>query len=59
MSDVFADQARFMLACDQRVGSYDADQYAMYLRLIQEETNELYTKRTIFKLLHIARDAVN
>ena len=41
MSDVFADQARFMQACDQRVGSYNADQYAMYLRLIQEETNEL------------------
>jgi predicted HAD superfamily Cof-like phosphohydrolase len=41
MSDVFQDQARFMQACDQKVGSYDADQYAMYLRLIQEETNEL------------------
>ena len=41
MSNVFADQYRFMRACDQHTDRYDADQYAMYLRLIQEETNEL------------------
>ena len=41
MSNVFAGQYRFMRACEQHTDRYDADQYAMYLRLIQEETNEL------------------
>lgn len=37
----FADQAKFMQACDQTVYAYDSDQYDMYLDLIAEETQEL------------------
>lgn len=41
MTNVFKDQTDFMLACDQTVGSYNHDQYAMYKNLIEEEFNEL------------------
>jgi predicted HAD superfamily Cof-like phosphohydrolase len=37
----FRDQEKFMQACGQTVGSHNQDQYAMYLRLIDEETQEL------------------
>ena len=38
----FRDQEKFMRACDQSVGDFDANQYLMYLRLIDEETSELH-----------------
>jgi predicted HAD superfamily Cof-like phosphohydrolase len=41
MTNPFADQARFMIACDQTVGEYNEKQYHMYDRLIKEEYEEL------------------
>jgi len=41
MTNPFQDQARFMQACDQTVGSVNLDQYALYLDLIREEVQEL------------------
>lgn len=41
MSNPFLDQYHFMQACDQSVGKFDKDQYAMYLGLIDEESKEL------------------
>lgn len=41
MSNVFEDQRRFMVACDQSVSISNADQYKMYLSLIAEEVKEL------------------
>jgi len=38
----FRDQEKFMRACDQSVGNFDANQYLMYLGLIDEETSELH-----------------
>jgi len=38
----FRDQEKFMRACDQSVEEFNADQYAMYLKLIDEETSELH-----------------
>ena len=40
---IFKDQDTFMTACDQAVGSYNADQYELYINLITEEVNELAT----------------
>lgn len=37
----FNDQAKFMRACGQKVGDWDADQFDLYLRLIREEATEL------------------
>ena len=37
----FKDQERFMTACDQQVDGSDALQYGMYLKLIDEEHQEL------------------
>ena len=37
----FKDQERFMTACDQQVDGSDALQYGMYLKLIDEEHEEL------------------
>jgi predicted HAD superfamily Cof-like phosphohydrolase len=39
--NVFNDQARFMRACGQKVGEWDAEQFELYLRLIREEATEL------------------
>ena len=39
----FKDQEKFMQACDQSVDDYDFSQYAMYLKLIDEEVAELKT----------------
>lgn len=39
--NVFQDQARFMQACGQTTDTYNADQYALYRRLIDEEVGEL------------------
>ena len=41
MTNAFRDQEKFMKACDQSVDSYNETQYAMYLNLIAEETQEL------------------
>ena len=37
----FRDQEKFMKACDQSVDSFNADQFNMYLGLIEEEAAEL------------------
>lgn len=41
MTSVFADQTKFMTACDQSVDVFNVDQFNMYTRLIEEEYNEL------------------
>jgi predicted HAD superfamily Cof-like phosphohydrolase len=41
MTNPFADQARFMTACDQTVDVTNKDQFNMYLGLIEEEAEEL------------------
>lgn len=43
MTNPFRDQEKFMKACDQSVDDYDFSQYAMYLKLIDEEVAELKT----------------
>jgi predicted HAD superfamily Cof-like phosphohydrolase len=42
VSNVFRDQAKFMNACGQTVGESNVEQYAMYLKLINEEVGELH-----------------
>jgi len=42
MSNVFRDQEKFMRACGQSVGESNVEQYAMYLKLIDEEVGELH-----------------
>jgi len=37
----FRDQEKFMRACDQTVGEFNEKQYAMYVKLIDEEHQEL------------------
>jgi predicted HAD superfamily Cof-like phosphohydrolase len=37
----FRDQEKFMRACDQTVDHYNEDQYKLYVKLIEEEFNEL------------------
>lgn len=41
MTNPFKDQETFMNACDQSTIKYNANQYAMYLDLIDEERDEL------------------
>jgi predicted HAD superfamily Cof-like phosphohydrolase len=41
MTNAFRDQSKFMKACDQTVGDFNADQFNLYLRLIEEEAKEL------------------
>lgn len=43
MSNPFADQTKFMIACDQTVEQYNIDQFQLYLNLIMEEVQELGT----------------
>jgi predicted HAD superfamily Cof-like phosphohydrolase len=38
---VFRDQAKFMNACGQTVGNRNQEQYVMYVKLINEEVEEL------------------
>jgi len=45
MINPFQDQAKFMKACNQTVGSVNLDQYALYLNLIKEEVQELEDSR--------------
>ena len=42
MTNPFRDQAKFMTACDQSVVGSDLGQYAMYIKLIDEEVGELH-----------------
>ena len=41
MTNAFRDQEKFMRACDQTVGELNADQYKLYLDLMEEEWKEL------------------
>jgi len=41
VTNPFRDQEKFMKACDQSVDSFNADQFNMYLTLIEEEADEL------------------
>ena len=41
MTNPFRDQEKFMKACDQSVDNFNADQFNMYLTLIEEEADEL------------------
>jgi predicted HAD superfamily Cof-like phosphohydrolase len=43
MSNVFNDQKKFMLACDQTVGEINNKQYDLYTKLITEEADELWS----------------
>jgi predicted HAD superfamily Cof-like phosphohydrolase len=39
--NLFRDQQKFMIACDQSVDQFNEKQYAMYVKLIDEEHQEL------------------
>jgi predicted HAD superfamily Cof-like phosphohydrolase len=41
MTNPFRDQEKFMRACDQSVDGFNENQYAMYVKLIDEEHQEL------------------
>ena len=41
MTNPFRDQEKFMRACDQSVEGIDVDQFKLYLKLINEESQEL------------------
>ena len=41
MTNPFRDQEKFMRACDQSVEGFNQDQFNMYLKLIEEEADEL------------------
>jgi predicted HAD superfamily Cof-like phosphohydrolase len=43
--NIFKDQHRFMVACDQSVDSFNEHQYELYVNLIKEEFDELITAR--------------
>lgn len=43
MPNIFKDQKKFMLACDQSVGDRNDSQFALYTKLINEEVGELET----------------
>ena len=41
MTNPFRDQEKFMRACDQTVDNFNADQFNLYVNLIEEEFKEL------------------
>ena len=43
MTNPFRDQEKFMRACDQSVDKFNETQFAMYIKLIDEEHQELLT----------------
>jgi predicted HAD superfamily Cof-like phosphohydrolase len=47
MTNPFQDQAKFMQACDQTVGTFNESQYQLYCNLIAEEFNELVASGTV------------
>jgi predicted HAD superfamily Cof-like phosphohydrolase len=46
MTNPFADQAKFMTACDQSIDETNTKQYEMYYGLIKEEVGELMAAHT-------------
>lgn len=46
MPNLFRDQEKFMIACDQTVGVENKEQYGLYLSLIEEEVQELRDSTT-------------
>jgi len=42
VTNPFRDQEKFMRACDQSVDTMNESQYAMYMKLIDEEVGELH-----------------
>ena len=40
--NVFVDQLKFMRACDQSTGHWNAQQFELYLKLIREEATDLF-----------------
>lgn len=47
MTNIFQDQERFMQACDQTTGTFNRQQYQLYLELIREEFEELMASSNI------------
>lgn len=47
MTNPFKDQERFMQACDQTTDTANYDQFKMYLKLIEEEFDELQVAQGI------------
>jgi predicted HAD superfamily Cof-like phosphohydrolase len=41
VTNPFRDQEKFMKACDQSVEEFNADQFNLYMKLIEEECREL------------------
>ena len=41
MTNPFRDQEKFMRACDQTVGEFNQEQFKLYVKLMEEEWNEL------------------
>ena len=41
MTNAFRDQEKFMRACDQSVDKFNPEQFALYVKLIEEEFKEL------------------
>jgi len=59
--NVFRDQHKFMVACDQSVDKFDKDQFALYYNLIEEESKELteaYTKGDRVEMLDALIDII-
>ena len=48
MSNPFRDQEKFMRACDQTVGEININQKKLYIKLIEEEFNELKSANSDF-----------
>lgn len=46
MTNPFRDQEKFMNACDQTTDRENQNQYALYLKLINEEVEELHDSKT-------------
>jgi predicted HAD superfamily Cof-like phosphohydrolase len=42
MTNPFRDQEKFMRACDQKINSFNEEQYKLYKSLIDEEVAELH-----------------
>lgn len=45
MTNPFKDQEKFMRACDQSVDKFNNDQFILYLKLIKEEYQELFSAK--------------
>lgn len=47
MANIFSDQSKFMKACGQTVGKVNQEQKQLYLKLIEEEFQELKDATTL------------